>query len=168
MRRFTCSLQCVHLDIAKDTGSFPFGFACRVFRMSGILPRRIVGKTAALSYWLITFDLCLSNRASATAPEASPQTLRVEARDLITDAPVREVLFKLSVSGGMKFEASSDADGIARFRYTLPEATGRHSFLSRLGATASEAFCLYHCWLRTCWRTTCHSSIRPTHHVSAR
>ena len=28
----------------------------------------------------------------------------------------------------MKIEASSDADGIARFEYTFPEATGRHSF----------------------------------------
>jgi peroxiredoxin/protocatechuate 3,4-dioxygenase beta subunit len=96
--------------------------------MSGIPRRPIVGQTAALLLWLITFDVCLSNRASATAPGALPQTLRVEARDLITDAPVRDVLFKLRVAGGMKLEASSDAGGIASFRYTLPESTGRHAF----------------------------------------
>ena len=63
-----------------------------------------------------------------TPPGALSQTLRVEARDLITDAPVKGVLFKLSVAGGMKSEASSDADGIARFEYTFPEAAGPHTF----------------------------------------
>ena len=100
----------------------------RVFRLPGILPRRIVGQTAALLLGLITFDLCLSIRASATTSAALPHTLKVEARDLITDAPVKDVHFKLSVAGGMKIEASSDSDGIARFEYTFPEATGRRSF----------------------------------------
>ncbi|WP_406699852.1 carboxypeptidase regulatory-like domain-containing protein [Singulisphaera sp. Ch08] len=88
----------------------------------------MVGQTAAHFLWLITFGLCLSNRAVATAPDALPQTLRVEARDLITDAPVKGVVFKLSVGGGMKIEASSDAEGIARFEYTFPERTGGYSF----------------------------------------
>ena len=112
----------------KQYLTVPVRRACGVFRPSGILPRRMDGQKAAFFLWLITFGLCLSNRASATAPGAAPQTLRIEARDLITDAPVKGVLFKLSVPGGMKIEASSDADGIARFRYTFPEATGGHSF----------------------------------------
>src|SRR4051794_31231726 len=99
--------------------TIPVRRACGVFRPSGILPRRMVGQTAARLLWMITFTLCLSNRAGASATDAFPQTLRVEARDLITDAPVKGVLFKLSVAGGMKSEASSDAEGIARIEYTF-------------------------------------------------
>ena len=73
---------------------------------------------------MIAFALCSSNRAGAAAAAALPQTITVEARDLISDAPVKDVFFKLSVAGGKKFEASSDADGIARFEYTFPEAAG--------------------------------------------
>ena len=101
---------------------------CGVFRPSRTLRRRMVEQTAARLLWLITFGLCLPNRALAAAPDAFPQTLRVEARDLNTDAPVKGVLFKLSVAGGKKIEASSDAEGIARFEYTFPEETGQHSF----------------------------------------
>ena len=50
-----------------ETGPFPCGARARVFRMSGILPRRIVGQTAALVLWLITFGLCLSNRSRRDA-----------------------------------------------------------------------------------------------------
>ena len=112
----------------KQDLTVPVRRACEVFRPSGILPRRMVAQSAAFFLWLITFGLCLSNRGGATPPGALSQTLRVEARDLITDAPVKGVLFKLSVAGGMKSEASSDADGIARFEYTFPEAAGPHTF----------------------------------------
>jgi peroxiredoxin/protocatechuate 3,4-dioxygenase beta subunit len=122
-------LTSVHtVENRKQILTVPVRRACGVYRQSGILPGRIVGQTVAFLLWFITFGLCFSNRAGATAPGAHPQTLRVEARDLITDAPIRGVLFKLSVAGGTKSEARSDADGIARFEYTFPEAPGRHTF----------------------------------------
>jgi peroxiredoxin len=77
---------------------------------------------------MIAFELGSSNRAGAAAPDALPRTITVEAHDLITDAPVKDVLFKMSVADGKKFEAKSDADGIARFEYTFPEGTGSGFF----------------------------------------
>jgi thiol-disulfide isomerase/thioredoxin/protocatechuate 3,4-dioxygenase beta subunit len=94
------------------------------FRRLEFLPQRMVRQAAALLLWMIALDLCSSNRAGAAAPAALPQKITVEARDLITDAPVKDVLFELSVAGGKKFEASSDAGGIACFEYTFPDATG--------------------------------------------
>jgi hypothetical protein len=73
---------------------------------------------------MIAFDPCSSNRAGAAAPADLPRTITVEARDLVADVPVRDVLFKLSVAGGKKFEATSGVDGTARFEYTFPEEKG--------------------------------------------
>jgi peroxiredoxin/protocatechuate 3,4-dioxygenase beta subunit len=95
---------------------------------SGFLPHRMVPQAAALLLWTITFELGSSNRAGADEPAPIPRTITVEARDLITDAPVKDVLFKLSVAGGEKFEAKSDADGTAHFEYTFPEGKGSGFF----------------------------------------
>jgi thiol-disulfide isomerase/thioredoxin/protocatechuate 3,4-dioxygenase beta subunit len=87
----------------------------------------MVGQAAAVLLGLSAFGLCLPYRAGASAPDDLPRRLTVEARDLATDAPVEGILFKLSVRGGIKREARSDAGGVARFEFSLPEAAGRNS-----------------------------------------
>jgi peroxiredoxin/protocatechuate 3,4-dioxygenase beta subunit len=94
----------------------------------GFLRHRTVHQAAGLLLGMFAFVLSSSNRAGAATPDALPQTITVEARDLITDAPVKDVLFKLSMVGGKKFEAKSDADGTARFEYTFPEGKGSGFF----------------------------------------
>ena len=73
---------------------------------------------------VIALGLCSPDRAGAATLDAPPRTLAVEARDLASDAPVEGIVFKLIVSGGKESEATSGADGIARFEYSFPGAPG--------------------------------------------
>ena len=51
---------------------------------------------------VIALGLCSPDRAGAATLDAPPRTLAVEARDLASDAPVKGILFKLIVSGGIR------------------------------------------------------------------
>jgi peroxiredoxin len=73
---------------------------------------------------VIALGLCTPDRAGAAAPAAPPRPLAVEARDLASDAPVEGVVFKLIVAGGKESEATSGADGIARFEFSFPGPPG--------------------------------------------
>lgn len=77
---------------------------------------------------LLAIAVCWPLRARASDPNHDSQTLTVEARDLITNVPVPDVSLKLSVGGDTELRATTSANGIARFAYTLPEATSRRFF----------------------------------------
>jgi beta-lactamase class A/peroxiredoxin len=71
--------------------------------------------------------------AEPTATHPPSQTLTVEARDLVTDAPVPNVAFELTVAGDELIHATAGANGIARCEYTLPESTGQRFFTVKAG-----------------------------------
>jgi len=89
---------------------------------------RTVGWVVILLSWPITLHVARVNRAGAAEPDAPLRTLRLEARDLVTNVPVQGVLFQLNVAGGAKSELRTDGEGIARFEYRFPKTSGRHSF----------------------------------------
>ena len=70
----------------------------------------------------------LAGTSRSVGPDARPHTLTVEARDLVTDAPLAKVSVKLSVAGDMKLQATTNAEGIAHFEYALPESSSRRFF----------------------------------------
>jgi peroxiredoxin/protocatechuate 3,4-dioxygenase beta subunit len=67
--------------------------------------------------------------AGASPPESRPHTLTVEARDLVAGTPVPDVAFELRVADEHKLRATTNASGIARFEFTLPESSS-HRFFS--------------------------------------
>jgi peroxiredoxin/protocatechuate 3,4-dioxygenase beta subunit len=81
--------------------------------------------------WLLALAVGSPPRVAALGPDAQSQTLTVEARDPVTDAPVAGVSFKLILPSGANLQATTKADGIARFQYALPESPGRRYFSLR-------------------------------------
>ncbi len=67
-------------------------------------------------------------RARADGPGVPLGTLTVEARDLVTNAPVSNVSLTLRLADDVKLPATTSADGVARFDYSLPGATTRRYF----------------------------------------
>jgi peroxiredoxin/protocatechuate 3,4-dioxygenase beta subunit len=93
------------------------------------LPKRhgvLVSGAALIGPLVIVTGLAL--RAGADGPDASPRRLTVEARDLTTDAAVANVSITLELPDDVKLQATTAVDGVARFAYSLPEATGRRYF----------------------------------------
>ncbi len=88
----------------------------------------LASQTITISLLISVIFAYSSNRITAGEPDARKQTLTVEARDVVTNAPVKGVVFKLNVAQGMKIDGSSDSNGIARFDYSFPETSRHHSF----------------------------------------
>ncbi len=80
--------------------------------------------------WVLTFAGCWPARAGEPSSGARRHTLAVEARDLVTDAPLAKVAVKLRATGGVKLEATTNTEGIARFEYTLADSSSSRCFFS--------------------------------------
>ena len=85
----------------------------------------LISRTVSAVCWL---TLAAGWQHRAGAADAPSHTLTVEARDLVTDSAVSDVVIRMSVAGGAKLEATTNANGIARFEYALPEPTSRRFF----------------------------------------
>ena len=67
-------------------------------------------------------------RARADGPGVQPGTLTAEVRDLVTNTTVSNVSLTLRLADDVKLAATTSADGMARFEYSLPGATARRYF----------------------------------------
>jgi len=114
--------------LCKLDRSIPFGQAEPIPALSGVRLCRAVSRLVLSVLWLSVVVLCWPLGAEASGPDADAHTLAVEARDLVTDAPVPNVSFELRGADGMKLHAATDTSGIARFEYTLPQSTSRRYF----------------------------------------
>jgi len=95
-------------------------------------------RVAMAVLWLLTVLACWPLQAGGSSPDARQHTLTLEARDLVTDAPVPNVSFTLSLAGDNKLQAATNSFGIARFEFAFPEPSSRPHFF--LKATAMVSF----------------------------
>jgi thiol-disulfide isomerase/thioredoxin/protocatechuate 3,4-dioxygenase beta subunit len=73
------------------------------------------GRAGMAKLVLLTLALCGLSQAAAADGKDQPRAVSVEARDLVTDAPVPDVRLQLSLLGGKTFSQVTDASGEARF-----------------------------------------------------
>ena len=91
-------------------------------------PNRTSWLVALTVAFLLLMAVCQPLLAGADGPGVQPRKLIVEVRDLVTDAAVANVAVTLKLAGDVKQQATTGADGLARFEYTLPEATSSRRF----------------------------------------
>ena len=91
-------------------------------------PRRMSRLQTVGVIWLSAVVASWTVNSAAHATLAERHAVTVEARDLLTDAPLPGVALKLSVAGGVKLEAATDVNGIARFEYAFPGSSNRGFF----------------------------------------
>jgi peroxiredoxin/protocatechuate 3,4-dioxygenase beta subunit len=115
----------------------PMRWAWKIAAPCEVQPSRAGFRMAVVALCVLPVVAWGPWKAGGTSVDARPHTLTVEARDLLTDAPVPGVSLTLNLPDGVKQQATTGADGNARFEFSLPEATNRRFFAVRARSEGS-------------------------------